>query len=54
MLVEAVLLGEDGASAALLRQLLLHLTAREREGESERGGWRERGGCEEEGERVSF
>ena len=28
VLVEAVLLGEDGASTAFLRQLLLHLTAR--------------------------
>ena len=51
MLVEAVLLGEDGASAAFLRQLLFHLTEteRERERESEREGERERGGRERTG-----
>ena len=42
MLVEAVLLGEDGASAAFLRQLLLHLAETEREGETERERERER------------
>lgn len=41
MIVEAELLGEDRASAALFRELLLHLTAREgggREREVEREG----------------
>lgn len=37
VLVETMLLGEDGASAAFLRELLLHLTGeKERESERER------------------
>ena len=53
VLVEAVLLGEDGASAAFLRQLLLHLTEnreRERRRERERGKGKGRG---REREKVS-